>query len=223
MDAIGVAAPAAWRDERGGLDAGGGYAGALGSRARTWEGSPGREPNSGSVILWLILATVVIAAAAIVAGGSGYPVFSLGLGFGFAVGAVPYGVFVLVHASATEMTQPRAARRRRMTDEEWRRIFGPRSAGGNAQGPAGPEAGPGWARTDSGAGLDERVAFERLELAAGATRREITRAYHRLAHRYHPDLTSGLPEAERALAEQQMKDLNAAYALLRNRQWQEGD
>ncbi len=219
MDTIGAAVPAAWRDERGGLHAGGGYAGALGASTWAWDRTAKREPDSA--ILWLILASVVVAAAAIITGGSGYPVFSLGLAFGFAVGAIPYAVFVLLHASATELTQPRTARRRRMTDDEWQRIFGPRPAGGNAQGTAGPHAGPGWAQTDSGAALDERTAFARLELDADATMKEITRAYHRLAHRYHPDLTAGLPEDERALAEQRMKELNVAYALLRSRLVQE--
>jgi hypothetical protein len=198
------AAPATWSEDG---------ATATGANARV----AARGPSSGAVIFWLILATLAVSGAAIAFGAGGYPVFGLGLGFGFAVGAIPYGLLVLAHASASEMTTPRTGRKRRMTDEEWQRIFGPRTSGPGAWTAQEPPPGAGRSQPDAAPALDEQLAFERLELEPGATLRQVTRAYHRLAHRYHPDLTAGLPEGERMLAEQKMKELNAAYELLRHR------
>ncbi len=216
----GVSGPAAasnaWPED-GRLQAAAAGAGGVGRVADARPGTIPRSPSSGAVIFWLIVATLAVAALAIYFGSSGYPVFGLGLGFGFAVGAIPYGLLVLMHASAAEVAAPRTGRKRRMTDEEWQRIFGPRSSGPGAWTDEGPATGPGWSQTASGPSLDQRLAYELLGLEPGATMRQITRAYHRLAHRYHPDVTAGRPEAERALAERMMKDLNAAYDLLRHK------
>lgn len=56
---------------------------------------------------------------------------------------------------------------------------------------------------------------EVLGVPAGATKVEITAAYRRLARTYHPDKTAGFLPEFRDLAEQRMKDVNAAYARLR--------
>lgn len=56
---------------------------------------------------------------------------------------------------------------------------------------------------------------EILGLPTGATKVEVTAAYRRLARTYHPDKTSGFLPEFRELAEQRMKDVNAAYARLR--------
>jgi hypothetical protein len=210
------ATPATWSGDGGGVRPAA-SAGVVGASGSGWGAPVARPASTGAVIFWLIVATLAVSAVAIYVGSSGYPVFGLGLGFGFAVGAIPYGLLVLAHASATEIVTTRSGRRRRMTDEEWQRIFGPRSFGPGAWTAEGPHTGPGWSERASGPALDEQAAYDRLELAPGATLRQVTRAYHRLAHRYHPDLTAGRPEPERALSEQKMRELNAAYELLRRR------
>jgi hypothetical protein len=185
---------------------------------RGWARPVTRGPSSASVIFWLIAVTLAISGIAIYFGGSGYPVFALGLAFGFAVGAIPYGLVVLAHAGATEAARTRSGgRRRKMTDEEWQRIFGPGRSGPGAWSAERPRAGEDPLRAPCPPALDEQLAYERLELEPGATMRQITRRYRRLAHRYHPDLTAGLLEPERELAERRMKELNAAYELLRRR------
>lgn len=55
----------------------------------------------------------------------------------------------------------------------------------------------------------QRDYFAVLEIGPGASEQEIRAAYRRLARRYHPDL-----HPERADAEQRLKELNAAYAVL---------
>jgi hypothetical protein len=54
-----------------------------------------------------------------------------------------------------------------------------------------------------------------LGLPAGASKTEITAAYRRMARTYHPDKTASFDHEFRDLADQRMKDVNAAYAKLR--------
>lgn len=56
-------------------------------------------------------------------------------------------------------------------------------------------------------------AWQLFGLAPGATSDEISPAYHRLAAMYHPDKVAHLAPEFRLLAEQRMKEINAAYAL----------
>jgi hypothetical protein len=210
-------APAAFD---GGADAPEGIAGEAGGLSFGLNGASwpvARESTSAVAFLGLIVAVTMAAIGAMIAGGTGSPVFSLGLAFGFAVGAVPYGVFVIIHASSSYAFGDHSQRRRRMTDDEWQRIFGPREAAGSTGSASGGEAG--WSATpgSAGAALDEALAYEFLGLSPEATMKQITRAYHRLAHLYHPDKTVGQSDDARVLAEQRMKELNAAYELLRSR------
>lgn len=56
---------------------------------------------------------------------------------------------------------------------------------------------------------------EVLGVPAEATKVEITAAYRRMARTYHPDKTANFLPEFRDLADQRMKDVNAAYAKLR--------
>ena len=53
-----------------------------------------------------------------------------------------------------------------------------------------------------------------LGLAEGASLEEVKAAYKTLAKQYHPDRVASLGPEFRELAEQRMKDINAAYAEL---------
>jgi curved DNA-binding protein CbpA len=59
--------------------------------------------------------------------------------------------------------------------------------------------------------MESRNYYETLNIRVGASRREIARAYRRLARRYHPDLQ---PPERKLWAEERMKLLNEAYAAL---------
>jgi hypothetical protein len=62
----------------------------------------------------------------------------------------------------------------------------------------------------------EAQAFKILGLNANASPTEISLAYRHLAQMYHPDKVAGLAPEFSALAEQRMREINAAYALVRN-------
>ncbi len=56
-----------------------------------------------------------------------------------------------------------------------------------------------------------RNPYEVLGVARGATDEEITKAYRRLAKKYHPDLNPG-----DAAAAEKMSEINAAYDMIKN-------
>ena len=56
-----------------------------------------------------------------------------------------------------------------------------------------------------------------LGVSEHATPEEVSLAYHRLARLYHPDRVAGLAPELQALAEKRMKEINAAYAVLKQR------
>ena len=56
-----------------------------------------------------------------------------------------------------------------------------------------------------------------LGLNGIASDTEISAAYHRLARLYHPDKVSGLAAELQALADERMKEINAAYEILKPR------
>ncbi len=58
--------------------------------------------------------------------------------------------------------------------------------------------------------------YEELEVPATASVDEIKAAYRRLAQAYHPDRNLGATEAVRRMAEDRLKRLNAAYAVLKD-------
>jgi DnaJ-like protein len=61
----------------------------------------------------------------------------------------------------------------------------------------------------------ESAALEILGVADGASMKEITTAYKKLALTYHPDKVANLPREVREYADQKMKEINAAYAELK--------
>jgi curved DNA-binding protein CbpA len=60
-------------------------------------------------------------------------------------------------------------------------------------------------------GMSERFFWEMFDLPPGSARREIRRAYHRLARESHPDL---YPEDQKPFQELKMIALNEAYRYL---------
>ena len=56
-----------------------------------------------------------------------------------------------------------------------------------------------------------------LEVAPGASQKEIRAAYRRLAARYHPDKVAHLGEEFQAMAERKFKAIQNAYDVLRQR------
>ncbi len=59
-------------------------------------------------------------------------------------------------------------------------------------------------------------ALKNLGLNAATSSEEISAAYRRLAQMYHPDKVAGLAPEFGVLADQRMKEINAAYAVLKN-------
>lgn len=57
-------------------------------------------------------------------------------------------------------------------------------------------------------------AYQVLEVSPTATRTEITKAYRKMAKLYHPDRVAELAPEFRELAEERMKQINAAYEKL---------
>jgi molecular chaperone DnaJ len=56
--------------------------------------------------------------------------------------------------------------------------------------------------------------YQTLGVSPDADAATIRTAYRRLAQKWHPDRLSKAPEAERKLAEERLKDINRAYAVL---------
>ncbi len=54
-----------------------------------------------------------------------------------------------------------------------------------------------------------------LGLGSGASKGEINAAYREMARMYHPDKVANQSPKVREYAEQRMKEINAAYALLK--------
>lgn len=73
----------------------------------------------------------------------------------------------------------------------------------------------------TGHAADERAShgkqspWEVLHISPGASADEIAAAYRKIAQLYHPDKVAGLGAELRELAEQKMKEINAAYESLR--------
>ncbi len=60
-------------------------------------------------------------------------------------------------------------------------------------------------------------AFNMLGLKADASASDVSAAYRRLAQQYHPDKVAGLAPEFQTLADKRMKEINAAYELLKGR------
>jgi DnaJ-class molecular chaperone len=61
----------------------------------------------------------------------------------------------------------------------------------------------------------EKSAYEILGVSVGASSEEIVAAYHQMAKMYHPDRLAHLASEFVALAEERMKEINAAYEELK--------
>ena len=59
------------------------------------------------------------------------------------------------------------------------------------------------------------TAFRILGVAPGASGEQIGAAYRKLALLHHPDKVANEPRAVREASERRMKEINAAYALLK--------
>jgi hypothetical protein len=188
----------------------------------TWAAARPALPSQ-TAVLGLIVAAVVVTVALLVGGGLGSPNFSLGLAIGVGVAGLPCLLLFLADAVSLRPAGRRNHPRRSPKAEDWERFWAPR-------GPArGPEGSSGW--TFAGDGSDGaqtsaeaadplgdlRWAYTLLGLPVEASRREVRAAYHRLAHQFHPDKAAGQSEQLRRDAERRMKELNAAYELLRGR------
>jgi Protein of unknown function (DUF4236)/DnaJ domain len=101
-----------------------------------------------------------------------------------------------------------------------------------ARGKARPESQSGAAASSDAAGTQSRSkpsdymprpiprspsAYEVLQVAPGSTIEQIAAAYRKLAQMYHPDKVANLGPELRELAEQKMKEINAAYEELKKR------
>lgn len=64
---------------------------------------------------------------------------------------------------------------------------------------------------------DVAAAYKLFGLTPPASRDEISSTYHRLAAMYHPDKVAHLAPEFRMLADERMKEINAAYAVLNSR------
>ncbi len=60
------------------------------------------------------------------------------------------------------------------------------------------------------------TAFRILGVAPGASREQIGAAYRKLARAHHPDKVANEPREVREASERRMKEINAAYALLKH-------
>lgn len=65
---------------------------------------------------------------------------------------------------------------------------------------------------------EEERHYETLGVSRGASFEEVKRAYRTLSMQYHPDKVSHLGEEFKRVAEEKMKDINAAYDYFKKRQ-----
>lgn len=82
--------------------------------------------------------------------------------------------------------------------------------------PRRPAAGPTSSRSSGSVSDEDAIAsaYRVLGVVYGDTPENIRAAYQRLVQQYHPDRMMGLAPELQALAEQRMKEINAAYGML---------
>jgi len=93
----------------------------------------------------------------------------------------------------------------------WRRQFRLPMGYENNSKQSGP---PPWEKPAS---IHTKTASEVLGVRDSASATEISAAYYKLAQMYHPDKVASLGPEFRTLAESKMKEINAAYELLKKR------
>jgi hypothetical protein len=191
-------------------------------RDSAWAGPRPAIPSQ-TAVLGIIVAAVVVTVALLVGGGLGSPGFSLGLAIGVGVAGFPCLLMFIADFVSLRSTDRRSNPSRTPREEDWERFWAPRGAS------RGPEGSAGWTfaggessgpqhptePVDPLAGV--RWAYDLLGLPVDAGREEVRSRYHRLAHQFHPDKAGNQPEQLRRDAEKHMKELNAAYELLRAR------
>ena len=95
------------------------------------------------------------------------------------------------------------------------RLFRRSSLGARTrQGSSGPWGENPWDRSSNDS-PQARSPYEVLEIRPGSSKEEIRAAYRRLVQQYHPDRVATLAPEFRELAEQRMKEINAAYEQLK--------
>jgi hypothetical protein len=183
--------------------------------APAWQSN---QSDASAIAFAAILAgAAILAIVSLIAGLMGSPQFSIGLGLGVAAGAVPYLIFVAVHAISSE-SSGHGQRRRHMTQDEWERVFRTtRKAAGDDPDQARSSTNQ-WSSAPS---VSERAAllqsaYDLLEVAPAAGSRDVRSAYHRLAQLHHPDKVAHESGEAKEAAEKLMRELNAAYALIRD-------
>jgi len=65
--------------------------------------------------------------------------------------------------------------------------------------------------------ISQKPPHEILGVKPGASSDEIRQGYHRVAQMYHPDKVANLGPEFKEIAEQKMKQINAAYEELKSR------
>jgi DnaJ like chaperone protein len=73
-------------------------------------------------------------------------------------------------------------------------------------------------QTASGTGVASDQYYAVLGLKPSADKDAIKKAYRKLSMKYHPDKVRHLGEEFRAVAEEKMKEINAAYDFLKKKQ-----
>lgn len=106
-----------------------------------------------------------------------------------------------------EEQEPHAGHGRSSSSHESQGEAGSSGKTGDAGGKSrGGHAGP----------LTREASYRILGIGEGATREEIRHAYLAMVQKYHPDKVFNLADEYKVIAEQKMKELNAAYDLLKD-------
>jgi DnaJ-domain-containing protein 1 len=114
---------------------------------------------------------------------------------------VAYGFYKMRSASPTRSASDRADRQ----------------AANGQTGDSNPTSGSAGSGDPGKRASNAKDPYVVLNVPRNATQDEISASYKKLARMYHPDKVAGLAPEYYAIAEQKMKDINAAYAQIGNR------